>query len=90
MDIFDLQVKPIESVNLDKTVKGGQKVLITRMVTFSYEVDVAEVLDGTGESEISLKSLISGEECDNDFSVTSDFTDETDIGDDLVITVEII
>lgn len=90
MDIWDIRPNPINQDKLDEMVTTGRKVQITRMVTFSYEVDISEVLDGTGESEISLKSLISGEECDNTFSVFSDFSDEPDIHDDTVISVEII
>lgn len=64
MDIYDINDSLPKSDILYQTVKGGQKVQITRMVTITYTIDkedIEAILDDLGESEISVENLIEGE-----------------------------
>ena len=70
-------------------VKNGQKVVIVRNVSFSYEADIEAILDEMGETEISLESLIRGELDNNTVSVNLEYCDKTGDKDDSVLTVEI-
>jgi len=89
MDIWDIEYKEGNKANLDVMLKAGQTVTITRIVTIAYEVDIAEILDGTDKESISVKNLILDECRNNDISVSSGYTDTMDIADDTVISVEI-
>lgn len=92
-DIYDISIKDNESGRRyisRESVKSGQKVRITRMVTIEYDVVVADILDDTDESEINLETLI-GDDVDNtDYRSIDNIWDNHDVLDDVVISVEIL
>lgn len=89
MDIFDISVTAVNSGILRETVRKGQKVKITRMVTVEYEVDITEFLEDSDEDGISVEDLIQHEMDNNLISVDLEYSAETDIAGDEVIAVEI-
>ncbi len=92
MDIYDINVSQPNSDILYETVKGGQEVVIVRMVTISYKIrkeDLCEILDGLDESEISVENLIEGETDNTSVWELPGLYDECVVEDDLVISVEI-
>lgn len=89
MDIWDITYKEVNRDNLDAVAQNGQMVRITRMVTFEYDVHISEILDGTDETDITLKALIEGEQGNKVKSVNMVYSDSVDIVDDAVISVEI-
>lgn len=89
LDIFEISVNQGNLRNQAALVRKGQKVVITRMVTFTYELDVvyiSELLDEMDETDISVEDLIQYEKDNNPIS---DILDEADETDDEIITVEI-
>lgn len=90
MDIYDITVKPSESVETDKVLVTGQKVRITRMATYTYEVEIRDYLDYTDNTDISVKDLISEEEGEDGIRHNPGILRVSTIEDDVVISVEII
>jgi len=90
MHIYDLKCEETKTDISGITVKSGQKVVIVRLLTISYTVDVKDLLDDCDVTEISLKQLITGEERENDITVKMEYWDEAEIGDDLVISAEVL
>ncbi len=90
MDIFDIKYGTPNTDILRIVVEKGQKVLITRMVTFEYEVSISDILDDMDETDISVENLIEGETDNNSISVDMDYSEKTDIVDDMVISVQIV
>lgn len=93
MDIYRFSVEPNVSdmaEYLDKRVKVGQKVKLTRMVTIDYIVDVSDILDGTDEKDILLVDLIQDELDNVGYAQISDIWDEAEDVDEVVISYEIL
>lgn len=84
-DVWYITFESREANLPDKELKSGDKVRITRMMTYSYELDISDVLDMVGEEAISVKDLKEGEQ---DLSY-EDSPDPT-IDDDIVVSVEIL
>jgi hypothetical protein len=71
-------------------LRPGQKVLITRTATVTYEIDIADWLDDDDDKEISVQQL---KECEtNSVSIDelSSTYDTYDIEDDEITSVEVI
>ena len=89
-DVMDYYLGTTNSDVTGQRVQSGQRVQITRLVTIVYTVNISDVLEGLDETDISIKTLIQGEEYDNDISVELEYNGETDIVDTNVIQVEIL
>lgn len=90
MDIFDITAKEVNRDKLGEKVKDGQVVQITRMVTVVYNVYISEVLDGTDETDITLKALLEDEEGNTVNSVNLEYSGNVDIVDNSIISVDIV
>lgn len=88
MDIYDIRVEgPNEGV-LAQIVENGQKVRITRMATYTYEIDMTDVYDVLGETDITVRTLISEEESEDGIRHNPGILRVSVIEDDVVIAVE--
>lgn len=82
MDIWEIQVKGPNTDILAEVLKTGDKVLVTRTVTYTYEVDMSEWLVDSDETEVSVESFI------KTITDETDASNEGDIEDDVVTSVE--
>lgn len=89
MDIFTFSVDPDISVNLDQRLKSGQKARITKLVTYSYEVDIDDYLGVLDIPDISLETLIQEELDEGSIRHSPGIMRQSDISDEYVISVEI-
>lgn len=89
--IWDMQAKEGDPDVMDKPLHRGQKVRITRTVTYVYEVSISDVMDEWDEpgvlgiSALTVKEFVKDEEDNNE-----DFRSEADEEDDTIITVEVL
>ena len=90
MDIYDMQVKSRNEGVLAQIVENGRKVQITRMATYTYEIDMTDVYGVLGEPDISVQMLISLEEGESGIRYNRDVLDMSTIEDDVVISVEVL
>lgn len=91
LDIWNISAEEGKDNNSDQPLKSGQKVRITRQVTYVYERDMTDVLAEWDAEYISENG---------DITVKEFVTDETENGDDfhsigtieedLVVSVELL
>lgn len=84
-DVWYITFESREADLPDKELTGGQKVRITRMMTYTYELDIQDVLDNTGDETISVKDLREGEQ-----EMPYEDSPDPTIDDDIVVSVEIL
>jgi len=90
MDIYDVRVEgPNEGV-LAQIVENGRKVRITRMATYTYEVDMTDYYDLLGEQIISVETLKREEEDEDGLRHNPGILRMSVIEDDVVISVEVL
>jgi hypothetical protein len=82
MEIFDIQAIALNPDLSGTMLKKGQKVRVTRMVTYEYDVDISDWLDMSDDSEVSVETFISTE-TEETYEL-----DTSDIEDDVIIAVK--
>lgn len=90
MDIYDIQVSSPKEDILGIVVENGRKVRITRMATYTYEVDITDFYDVLGEPVITVGMLKSEEEDEDGLRYNKAILNISDIEDDVVISVEVL
>lgn len=71
----------ITRAHRDMSLNPGQRVRVVRTVSIAYDLDIADYLDGSGDTDISVMELESDIEDNVDFMDTLDEQSNLEITD---------